>query len=210
MLKTSGRAANDASSNVARQNRLPKVLDIQPPDGRPSRARDREISAAYSPRLLSPGWSVSWSESQNSGDTIPNLLGEFREIRESIERIGIAAYGHPAGRLGATGVERLRPRENGLRSNGGERGKTDGFFRRIARFGAILKERDRSSRSGPVRSLPNRLSVSGSSQRGRVCARPDPAGTGGWSAWRVGRGAGGVGIVACGQCPVKPKAGSWR
>ena len=54
----------------------------------------------------------------------------------------------------------------------------------IARFGAILKERDRSSRSGPVRSLPSRVSVSGSSQRGRVCARPDPAGPGvGHGAW---------------------------
>jgi hypothetical protein len=52
--------------------------------------------------------------------------------------------------------------------------KRIGFSVGIARFGAILKERDRSSRSGPVRSLPNRLSVSGSSQRGRVCARPDP------------------------------------
>src|SRR5271157_1353718 len=54
----------------------------------------------------------------------------------------------------------------------------------IARFGAILKERDRSSRSGPVRFLEIRRWVSGSSQRGRVCARLDPAGPG------VGRGAG--------------------
>ena len=52
----------------------------------------------------------------------PNCLGELGEIRE---RTGIAADGHPAGAPGATGVERLRPRENGLRSNGGERGKTD-------------------------------------------------------------------------------------
>ena len=40
-----------------------------------------------------------------SGDTIPNFLGEFREIRESKQRTGIAPYGHPAGTLGATGVE---------------------------------------------------------------------------------------------------------
>ena len=62
---------------------------------------------------------------RSSGYTIPNCLGEFREIRESKQRTGIAADGHPAGAPGATGVERLRPRENGLRSNGGERGKTD-------------------------------------------------------------------------------------
>src|SRR5208337_1069261 len=43
----------------------------------------------------------------------------------------------------------------------------------------------RSSRPGPVRSLPIRRSVDGSSQRGKVCARPDPAGPG-----VVGRGAG--------------------
>ncbi len=61
----------------------------------------------------------------SSGDTIPNYLGEFREIRESNERAGIASDGHQTGRPGAPGVERLRPRENGLRSNGGERGKTD-------------------------------------------------------------------------------------
>jgi len=74
----------------------------------------------------------------------------------------------------------------------------------IARFGAILKGRDRSSRSGPVRSLPNRLSVSGSSQRGRVCARPDPAGPG------VGRGAWGVGRENGDQWPVKLKRRNWR
>src|SRR5208337_5588402 len=54
------------------------------------------------------------------------------------------------------------------------------FSVEIARFGAILRERDRSLRSGPVRSLPNRLSVSGSSQRGRV--------VGGSGEWRVASG----------------------
>src|SRR5271157_5750204 len=33
----------------------------------------------------------------SSGDTIPNCVGEFREIRESKQRTGIAPYGHPAG-----------------------------------------------------------------------------------------------------------------
>ena len=63
-------------------------------------------------------------------DTTPDRLGEFREIKESDEKTGIAAYGHPAGRLGATGVERLRPRENGLRSNGGEWRGTNYYVRK--------------------------------------------------------------------------------
>src|SRR5271157_1878416 len=45
-------------------------------------------------------------DSQSSGDPITNRLGEFREIRESNERTGIAAHGHPAGTPGAPGVER--------------------------------------------------------------------------------------------------------
>ena len=99
-------------------------------------------------------------------------------------RVGIAAYGHPAGRPGATGVERLRPPENALRSTAASEDKRIDFSVGIARFVAILKERDRSSRLGPVRSLPNRLSVSGSSQWRRVYARPDPAGPGvGHGAW---------------------------
>ena len=32
----------------------------------------------------------------SSGDTIPSCLGEFREIRESKQRIGIAPYGRHA------------------------------------------------------------------------------------------------------------------
>src|SRR5208283_5091486 len=73
----------------------------------------------------------------SSGDTIPNCLGEFREIRESEQRTGIAPYGQPAGTLGATGVERLRPRENGQRSGGGEwGGERIGFSAGIAWFGA--------------------------------------------------------------------------
>ena len=57
------------------------------------------------------------------------------------------------------------------RSLDGERGKKRDSAVRIARFGVILKERDRSLRSGPVPSLPIRLSVSGRSHRGSVCAR---------------------------------------
>jgi hypothetical protein len=56
------------------------------------------------------------------GDTIPNCLGELGEIRE---RTGIAADDHPAGAPGATGVERLRPRENVQRLGGGEWGEMD-------------------------------------------------------------------------------------
>ena len=41
---------------------------------------------------------------RSSGDTIPNCLGEFREIKE---RAGIATYGHRAGTPEATDVERL-------------------------------------------------------------------------------------------------------
>jgi len=58
-------------------------------------------------------------------DTMPDRLGEFRGIRESNERIGIAAYGHPAGTLGARGVGRLRPRVSGQQLGGGEWGGTD-------------------------------------------------------------------------------------
>jgi len=65
-------------------------------------------------------------------------LGEFREIRESNERTGIAAYGHPAGAPGATGVERPgRERMfNGRAVACGEE-KFD-FSEGIARFGDIL------------------------------------------------------------------------
>jgi hypothetical protein len=121
---------------------------------------------------------------RSSGDTIPNCLGELGEIRE---RTGIPADGPPAGTSGAPGVERLRPREqmvNGRAAASGE--KRIDFSVGSARFGAILKERGRSSRSGPVWSLPIRLSVAGSSQRGRFCARPHPAGL----AWSVGHEAG--------------------
>jgi len=59
------------------------------------------------------------------------------------------------------------------------------WFGNMLNFGDILTKRGRSSRSGPVRSLAIRLSVDGSSQRGKVCARPEPAVLGG-SAWSEG------------------------
>ncbi len=55
---------------------------------------------------------ISNRDRWSSGDTMPNCLGEFREIREGKQRTGIAPYVRPAGTLGAGGVECLRPREN--------------------------------------------------------------------------------------------------
>ena len=50
------------------------------------------------------------------------------------DRTGIAAVSHPAGTPGATGVERLRPRENGQRLGDGGIDLCAG----IAWFGDIL------------------------------------------------------------------------
>src|SRR5208337_818572 len=47
------------------------------------------------------------------------------------------------------------------------------WFGNMLNFGVILTEKDRSSRSCPDQSLAIRLSVSGSSQRGKVCVRPE-------------------------------------
>ncbi len=66
---------------------------------------------------ISSGSNSGWS----SGDTLPNCLGEFREIRESNGRTGIAADVHQAGTPRAAGVEHLQPRENGQR--GARRGR---------------------------------------------------------------------------------------
>jgi len=49
----------------------------------------------------------------------------------------MAPYGHPAGTPGATGVQRLRPREN-VQRLGGERGDTDRLSATIYWFGDIL------------------------------------------------------------------------
>jgi len=59
-------------------------------------------------------------------------LGELGEIRE---RTGIAADGHPAGAPGATGVERLRPRENVQRGEKGVRNRNTTFLHQCARNG---------------------------------------------------------------------------
>ena len=111
-----------------------RVADRTVPDRRdrthiPTQSRQASTPRAGSVERLRPRKSGQqlW---ESSGDTIPERLGEFREIRESNEKIGIAAYGHPPGRPGTTGVERLRPRGSGQRSGIGERGGTDGFVRR--------------------------------------------------------------------------------
>ncbi|MGA2706686.1 MAG: hypothetical protein ABSH35_37225, partial [Isosphaeraceae bacterium] len=65
-------------------------------------------------------------------DTMPDRWGEFREIRRSNEGIGIAAYGHPAGGPGATGVERLRPREDDPRCAAASEDERLGFWRLLA------------------------------------------------------------------------------
>ena len=79
-------------------------------------------------RLVLPRFDRPWEVIESPVDTTPDRLGEFREIRESNERISVAAYSQPAGTPGATGVEHLRPREGGLRLGGGERGLTDWIF----------------------------------------------------------------------------------
>ena len=53
-----------------------------------------------------------------------------RNHRFEHTRTSIAAACHHAGTSEATGVERLRPRANGQRLGGGERGETEGFVRR--------------------------------------------------------------------------------
>jgi len=61
----------------------------------------------------------------SSGDTIPNRLGEFREIRESKERTGVAAYGPiRQARLEQPELSGSSQERYGLRSDGDERGET--------------------------------------------------------------------------------------
>jgi|SRR5271157_556227 len=75
----------------------------------------------------------------------------------------------------------------------------------IARFGDILIIEGSFIEPGPVRFLAIRQSVSGSSQRGRVRARPEPAGPG--AARSVGRENGGQRDV--GARPRFPRASNW-
>jgi len=80
--------------------------------------------------------------------------------------------------------------------------KRIGFFRKVCPVWWHTESRVRSSRSGPIRSLPIRWLLSCISQRGRVRARPDPAGPG------VGRGASGVGREDGGPSSLELKRGA--
>jgi hypothetical protein len=53
-------------------------------------------------------------------------------------RTGTPADGPPTGTSGAPGVDRLRPRANGQRSGGGERGETE-FVLTVTDFGDIYR-----------------------------------------------------------------------
>ena len=88
------RNKSDRKEN-ARQSQLCSMPASPPEEPRPP---EEQGSAGASPsrRALPRRLRLS------SGDTIPNCLGEFREIRESKQRTGIAPYSHPAGTLGAT------------------------------------------------------------------------------------------------------------
>jgi len=100
--------------------------------------------------------------------------------------------------LSASGYERVF---NGWAAASGEKrmdlSEEIAWFGNILNFGDILTKRGRSSRSGPVRSLTIRRSVDGSSQWGRVCARPEPAG-GAWrrGAWRARKAVSGTRTLA--------------
>ena len=83
----------------------------------------------------------------------------------------------PSGRRpGTGGADRFLPREHGQRSGGGVRGETNGFVRKNRPCRDILNSGGPLVEIGPVRSFPIRLSVDGSSQRGKVCGRPELAG----------------------------------
>ena len=129
---------------------------------------------------------------KDSQDGHRNRDGEGRHSLEAIRQalLELAA-------LSASGHERM---VNGSAAASGEKrmdlSEEIAWFSNILHFGDILTKRDRSSRSCPARSFPIRMSVDGSSQRGKVCARPQPAGPGGrrensgqriWSKWRVAR-----------------------
>src|SRR5271157_5017564 len=107
--------------------------------------------------------------------------------------------------LSASGHERM---VNGRVEASGEKrmdlSEEIAWFGNMLNLGDILTERDRSSRSGPVRSFAIRMSVDGSSQRGKVCARPEPAGV----AWSVRRGEGEQWHGNSGQWPVVSGTGT--
>ena len=125
------------SNRIAKNARLVAAIAAEQEQVRRGMRRTTAVATMATRHLAHRGVDLI----RSSGDTIPNRWAEFREIRESKQRIGIAAYGHPAGRPRATGVERLRSREHGLRPVGRRRARTNGliFSVGIARFGAILK-----------------------------------------------------------------------
>jgi hypothetical protein len=119
-----------------------------------------------------------------------------RQVRNALGA-GRSGGGHPLSSTqekwvvpvppGAIGVEHFQPRESGQIKGRAATYVEEKFDlpEPIAGFGDIMNiERGRSTRPGPVRSLPIRLSVSGSSQRGKICARPDPGGLASWSGRR--------------------------
>ena len=99
-------------------------------------------------------------------DTIPNCLGEFREIRESKQRTGIAPYGHPAGTPGATGVERFGHERMVKGPTAASKGQRIDFSAGIAWFGDILNIEGSFVEIGPRSVFDNWRSVSDSSQWG--------------------------------------------
>src|SRR5271157_2402731 len=101
---------------------------------------------------------TAWANSGKSGSEQALRLMAIRQAR--LEPLA----------LSVSGRERMF---NGWAAAGGE--KRIDFSAGVARFGAILKELDRSLRSGPVRPLAIRQLVAGSSQWVKACARPDPA-----------------------------------
>ena len=95
-------------------------------------------------------------------DRCQQFARRYRYVPKTVkERADIAADGHPAGTPETGGVERHLPRENGQRLVGGEREEEELFALSagIAWFGDIIREGGCSSRSGPVRSLAIRRSV---------------------------------------------------
>ena len=96
----------------------PGSIGDRPPSGR--------CAVQERPRLCA--WKIRTGRSRSSGVPGTPYLTAWansgksgRASREQALRL----YGHPAGTPGATGVERLRPRENGQRLGGGEWGETD-------------------------------------------------------------------------------------
>ena len=91
----------------------------------PDYARKDYLTPDYRKDERTPDYAPVGRYAGSSGDTVPNFWGEFREIRESKQRTGIAADVHRAGTPRVAGVERLLPRKNGQRLRGGKWEGTD-------------------------------------------------------------------------------------